>query len=311
MAATIKDVARASGVSAQTVWRILNGKNKNNNENTAQRVVSAADELGYRANSSAKAMRSGRFGSVALLLSEYSGLSLLPVERREGIQDVLGEQEINLILSRFSNDALTNQERLPRILREIMADGLLINYNANLPQPMVDIISQYQIPAVWINSRQPADCVYPDDRDAGRGSAAKRLLTLGHRRIGFAYAAPTSHYSFAERIAGYEEVMQESRHLPTRLVPVPVDLTGHDAVLKATSFMDERKCRHRIDSLCTGAADRAADRGLACADRNIPEEIAFVAVNDQIFIRAPGNAGGHAVTPRTRDGARRRPNASR
>ena len=99
MAATIKDVARVSGVSAQTVWRVLNGKNKNNNEDTERRVVTAATELGYRANSSAKAMRSGRFGNVALLMSEYFPLSMLPVLLREGIQDILKENDLNLILA--------------------------------------------------------------------------------------------------------------------------------------------------------------------------------------------------------------------
>ena len=236
MRVTIKNIAERSGLSLQTVSRILNGHAAQYQEATRDRVINLADEMGYRPNSSAKAMRSGRFGSVALLLSEKPYLSILPVGCREGIQDVLVEREVNLILSRFSDDTLTNQERLPRILREIMADGLLIVYNADLPQPMVDMIVQHKIPAIWINSRQPADCVFPDDRDAA-ARATKRLISLGHRSIAFAYVAVTSHYSFAERFAGYEETMQAAGLTP-RKIQVGIDFAGRDAILAATPFLE-------------------------------------------------------------------------
>lgn len=236
MRTTLKAVAERSELSLQTVSRILNGHAEQYQEATRERVLRAADELGYRPNSSAKAMRSGRFGSVALLLSENSGLSILPTELREGIQDALNAHETNLILSRFSDAELTHSERTPRILREIMADGLLINYNTHFPQSMADIITQHNIPAVWINTRQPADCVFPDDREGGR-LAAERLLALGHSRIAFAYVRETWHYSFPERLAGYEEAMH-AVGLPTQRCEIPIALHRPDEVLAATPFLD-------------------------------------------------------------------------
>jgi DNA-binding LacI/PurR family transcriptional regulator len=69
---TIKDIAAQTGLSFRTVSRILSGKGAGHNEETRQRVVQAARQMGYRPHRSAKAMRQGRFQSVALLLSENS-----------------------------------------------------------------------------------------------------------------------------------------------------------------------------------------------------------------------------------------------
>ena len=217
MPVTLKDISEQSGLSLQTVSRILNGRGDKHQEATRERVMQVARDLGYRANSSAKAMRSGRFGSVALLLSEDPARSLLPTECRDGILDALGEDEINLILSRYSDDRLSSQETLPLILRQTMTDGLLINYNDSFPQRMIDLIAQFAIPAVWINSKQPADCVYPDDFD-GAKRATEHLLSLGHRRIAFACFYPNSHYSYHDRIAGYEYAMRQAGLTPQTIV---------------------------------------------------------------------------------------------
>ena len=282
MRTTLKDVAERSELSVQTVSRILNGHGAQYQEATRERVQQIADTLGYRANSSAKAMRSGRFGNIALLLSEYFPLSLLPVLLREGIQDILKENDLNLILARFADEDLTSRERTPRILRELMADGLLINYNTDLPQPMKELVTQYKIPAVWINSRHAADCVYPDDFDAGR-RAAERLLALGHRRIAFVYSTETRHYSFTDRLSGYGRAMQEAGLTPRQML-VPIDLSSKETILRATAFMDGEDKQtgfviytdDPVVMLLTGALLRS---------RSIPEETAFIAFHDVALSR--------------------------
>ena len=185
-------------------------------------------------------------------------------------------------MPRFTDEELTSRERTPRILRELMADGLLINYNTDLPQPMEDLVTQYKIPAVWINSRHAADCVYPDDYDAGR-RAAERLLALGHRRIAFAHSTATRHYSFTDRLAGYQDAMRAAGLTPQQTL-VPSNLSSQDALRNATNFMDgeERLTGfvayngESIPMLLTGALLRG---------RKIPEEAAFIAFNDAAFSR--------------------------
>ena len=209
-----KDVAQKAGVSQTTVSYVLNGR-----EDVAipaatrQRVLNAAHDLGYRANSSARSMRSGRFGSVALLLSENPSMSILPPDRQEGILDALEAAGMHLILSRFADATLTDKEQMPRILNELRADGLLINYNTNLPEHLAERIAQNNIPAVWMNSRQEFDCVYPDDFGAAH-RATQHLLSLGHRKIAFATHTGTTHYSYADRIGGYAQAMHDAGLAP-------------------------------------------------------------------------------------------------
>ena len=221
MPSTIKQIAERSGMSIQTVSKILNDQGEAYRPETRQKIVSIARELGYRPNSSAKAMRSGKFGCVALLLSMDSRKSLLPVPLLEGIQDALAARDLNLMLARLPDEKLENAMVVPKILREWMADGLLINYNADIPSGLVTLIEQNAVPAIWINSRQSNDCVYPDDFQAGR-SATEHLIEMGHSRIAF-FTWHTSHYSGSERIRGYQEAMRASNLDPQVADPVVPD----------------------------------------------------------------------------------------
>ena len=57
---SMADVAALAGVSAQTVSRVANGLT-NVDPSTKDRVVAAMNEIGYRPNSAARALKTGRF----------------------------------------------------------------------------------------------------------------------------------------------------------------------------------------------------------------------------------------------------------
>ena len=68
---TIATIAAQMGLSRATVTHVLNGRGTEQRirQETQQRVLEMAQELGYRPNTSARAVRAGRFGSVALIQS--------------------------------------------------------------------------------------------------------------------------------------------------------------------------------------------------------------------------------------------------
>ena len=216
MAVTIKQVAERSGLSIVTVSQILNGKEEAYRLVTRERVQKAAREMGYRANTSARAMRTGRYGCVAFLLSSEPYRSVFSPALFDGIHDGLAERGLHLTPAKLPDAQLTSEGFVPKMLREYFVDGMLINYNAAIPPEMIALIHKHNLPSVWINSKHESDCIYPNDLLAGR-QAAEHLLALGHTRIAFADYPSSTHYSNADRYAGYESAMQAAGLAP-RLV---------------------------------------------------------------------------------------------
>src|SRR3977135_962571 len=69
--ATIQDIARVVGVSAATVSNALNGK-RNVGHAIRQKIRRAAQELGYRPNRAAQAMRTGQTRAIGLVLPDLT-----------------------------------------------------------------------------------------------------------------------------------------------------------------------------------------------------------------------------------------------
>lgn len=220
MAVTIQEIARLSGLSHPTVSQILNNKGQLYRPETCRQVLDAARKLGYRPNSAARSLVRGRFACAALLMGSDSSRSMLPQRLLEGIHDGLAEHAMHLTVAKLPDEKLTSPDFVPKLLREWTADGLLINYNAMVPQRLIDLVQQYRLPSVWINSKHPADCVHPDDLGGGR-QAVEHLLALGHKRIayvsytyGFNEQSPPHHYSAIDRYEGYAQAMRDAGLAP-------------------------------------------------------------------------------------------------
>jgi len=189
----------------------------------AKRIRRIARELGYRPNAAARTMASGRFGAVALLMSaDVSGRSSLPGGLLRGLTSALDARGMYLAIADLPDERLTDERFVPKILREWMSDGLLINYNWQIPARMIEIIEDYKLPSVWLNCKREHDCVYPDDFDAAR-RLTSLLISRGHRRIAYADfhhgfgSEPDEHYSKADRWSGYWAAMAEAGLTPMRI----------------------------------------------------------------------------------------------
>ncbi len=260
---TIKQIAQHTGLSIRTVGRILSEDGAGSGSglhtsSTRERVVSAARELGYRPNASARSMRTGKFGCVALLLSSASAQrSNVPEGLFAGIDDALTEHNLHLTIARVPDEKLKGEEAVPKILREWMADGLLVNYNCYIPQPLLQTLRDPRIPSVWINAKQEANAVWPDDFAAGR-TATEDLLARGHRRIAYAIQeGADSHYSGTDRYEGYASAMRAAGHAPERLVlPEPAIRQGSTSLLPPPGW-EENGPVWQADALQTGARPTA------------------------------------------------------
>lgn len=209
MAVTLKEVAQHAQISIPAASLILNGKGKTYSKDTNERVQQAARTLGYRPNLAARAARSGKFNAVGLLMSDHASASRLSQPLLQSIMSKLGEKDMHLTLSQMTDAQFTDSKYLPRVLRQHMVDGLLINYTHNFPAHLSEFIAQLKLPAVWINSQLDFDCVYPDELHAGR-IATEYLLELGHRKIQYVEFEGSKHFSRTHRREGFNQAMQHA-----------------------------------------------------------------------------------------------------
>ena len=280
---TVKDIARESGLSLSTVIHILGGRADRYRAETRERVMEVAGQLGYRRNSSARAMRRGRFDCVALLMSAEPNRTLLRQPALEGICDALAEQGLHLSVARFAEEALVNEKFVPKMLREWTADGLLVAFAVSIPPRMVQLIEGSRLPCVWMRSRRASDCVYLDESDAAR-RAVDHLARLGHRRIAFADYTfgqedlPQAHYGVRDSESGYCRAMRRLGLAP-RVIrePVRVERSGRIARLRGILAADDRPTAViAYPSTIWPAAMAAAGLGL-----QIPADLSLITLSNQ------------------------------
>jgi LacI family transcriptional regulator len=178
MAVTLKKIGAELGLSFQTVSAILNGNGDAYREETRARVLEAARRMGYRPHASARAMRARRCNSIALLTGDDEGRSYVFPSELRGIQDATAEAGLTLCLARLSDQRLTDRTFVPKLLRELLTDGLLISYYRAIPPSMTELIERCVIPCAWLNAKRAADAVYPDDFSGGR-ELTQYLIALG------------------------------------------------------------------------------------------------------------------------------------
>jgi len=220
----LKDIAAATGVHEMTVSRALRNVGRMRQE-TRQRVLDVARQLGYRPHAAAAAMRTGRTGCIAMITGPLlHGSQLAPNDMAVLIEAVAGYGGY-LAHAAISGDVdISNAGTFPRLLSRRMAEGVLLNYTHDEPPRLDDFLRHNGLPAVWMNRKRHCNTVYPDDFGAAR-KVTERLLALGHRRIAFVRLRRADethpraeHYSVADRLAGYESAMRHAGLQPDGLL---------------------------------------------------------------------------------------------
>jgi LacI family transcriptional regulator, galactose operon repressor len=178
---TMTDVAAAAGVSLKTVSRVVNAE-RGVTAKTEARVREAIEQLGFRRNYVARALRRGqRFRMLGLVIEDVANPFYSAIAR--GVEEVT--RELNLLLITGSSDENPVREReLVQLFWERRIDGLLI-VPAGDDHRYLSPELRLGLHAVFID-RPPgdieADAVLLDNL-GGAQAAAEYLLGRGHRRI--------------------------------------------------------------------------------------------------------------------------------
>jgi LacI family transcriptional regulator len=290
---TIATIAAHIGVSRATVTHVLNGKGTEQRirPETQRRVLDAAQKLGYRANTSARAIRSGRFGNIALiqsLLGQY-----LPNELLNGLTRAIADKDLHLVLTQVPEPVIDEESYLPHTMRDLSVDGVLINRHAGSSLPYLERIHTLRIPAVFLNVRQEFDCVHPDDIMGGR-IATEFLLRLGHERIAYVETEEPEnrHYSKDDRRAGYEQVMQSAGKTPrVHVLPKDWQMAGELSADRRVQAAQQWLARDDRPTaiIAYELAEAMAVARAACVLRlRIPEDLSLIQfhhwIDDRFFV---------------------------
>lgn len=210
MRITMRDIAERCGVSRPTVNLILNDRGHAYSAETRRRVLAAAKELGYRRNSSARAVQSGRFFGIGLLLSPTSELGGIPAGFLTSVEQHANQRGYHLTIGHVpSVNPMSSSRMLPKLLTESLVDGLLVYGSHELPVELREmVLSTTGSPVVWIGEPHETNAIWANEPKATRELVLK-MHALGHRRV--TYVGPLGWTSFEARVRreSYVNAMHE------------------------------------------------------------------------------------------------------
>jgi LacI family transcriptional regulator len=257
-------------VSVGTASKALNGSGRMRPE-TRERVLEAAEALGFIPNQHAQSLHSGRSWTVGLMTTDGIGRFSTPVLL--GAEDALGAGKISVLLCDTRGDAIREQHHL-RTLTERRVDGIIVTGRRTDPRPPLTGVGR--IPTVYAlsPSTDPSDVSVVSDDPGGATLAVEHLLGLGRTRIAH-ITGPAHHAAARDRAARTIEVLERAGlALATGRAHFGdwSEAWGRraaDAVRRGDPDIDAVFCGN--DQIARGVADTLRERGA-----RVPEDIAIV-----------------------------------
>ena len=197
---SMKDIARKCGVSVATVSKALNG-NPGISEETRQRICSFAEEMGYMANSAARALKTNRTYNLGILFAD---------EKRSG----LGHEYFSAMLESLKDEAEKHGYDITFINSNVAGkplsyvqhcryrgvDGVIVAC-VDFTDPRVVELAESDIPLVTIDHIYPHRNAILSDNINGVDCLVRHAVQMGHRRIAFLHGEDST--VAKERLAGF------------------------------------------------------------------------------------------------------------
>lgn len=222
---TIHDVARAAGVSHQTVSNVLNGTGRVGIA-TRARVDAAIAALNYRPHAGAASLRTHRSGQLAYVLAagDLGPLNTIMIEFIQSLTVAAADRDHHLLL------AADGPGDLDRLLSSGAVDAVLLAGIARHDE-RVARLAQRGVPFACFGRTNPSRPQCWIDVDS-RGSVRKvteRLIAKGHERLAFLGYAAQGRWDI-DRQTGYCDAMTAAGLQPHLTTPVPDEPRVHHAI---------------------------------------------------------------------------------
>lgn len=205
MNVTIKDVAKAAGVSVATVSRVLNNSATVSTTATEQ-VNKAIKELGYSPNFLGRNLRKCETNVILAIIPSTEHTFYSDIVR--GMQNAASEQGYDILLS-TSNSMLNIEMRMLNMLFNRTVDAAILLGTQIDASTLNDLNSKYYIALCCERVEGANVLTVTVDDEGGAYTAVKNFISLGHTRIAMVSTAGTA-LSSKDREKGYIRALRES-----------------------------------------------------------------------------------------------------
>jgi LacI family transcriptional regulator len=269
---TIRDVARLSGVSVGTASKALNNSGSLRQE-TRDRVIAIAREVGYRPNDLATSLHRGKSLTVGLISNDSFGRFTIPI--MTGLEECLADRKIGVFMCNATDDPEREVQHVEQLLSK-RVDGIVVTARRADRRPELKIPID-GFPLIYVYSQvdnADAYCLLPDD-EGGAKLATDHLIGLGRKRIAHV-TGPERFLAVRLRYDGYRSALSEADidELDGFYLPgVWSESWGRQAVEqlfdRGSLPPDAIFCGN--DQIARGAIDAIRDRG-----KSVPDDVSVV-----------------------------------
>jgi LacI family transcriptional regulator len=267
VAVTLKDLAAKLDLSITTVSRALAGYG-DVAEATRQRVIQAAEEMGYTPDATARRLQKGRTDTIGFVIPTQGPRFSDPFfsELLAGIGNEAARHNFDLLVSTRPPDSEEEQAAYRRMAEGRLVDGLLV-VRTRVRDNRIAYLSELGFPFVAFGrSDLDLDFCYVDENGfRGMELAGQHLIDLGHRRLAY-ISAPSNLMFCSDRRSGLAAALERNGlSLPTEYVIVS-DLTQRGGFQALNELVELSPCPTAViacnDLMALGAISAAQKRGL-------------------------------------------------
>lgn len=210
MAATMKDIARLTGLGLATISSYFNGGNVR--EKNRQKIEEAIDQLHYEVNEVARGLKTNETHTVGVVIPELN--NVFCAEIITGMEDILRSHGYATIVCDCRTDRELEKEAVEFLMRK-RVDGI-INMPVDTGGTHLKEFEKTGKPIVLIDrdiKGLPCGCVLVDNVRAAR-EATELLIENGHKHIGI-IGGPEEILTARERLSGYCKAL-EAHGIPVK-----------------------------------------------------------------------------------------------
>ena len=273
--ASIKDVARAAGVSVSTVSHVIN-KTRFVSPETTIAVQKIVDDLGFQPSYLARALKSKRTQTIGMLVT--SSTNPFFAEIVSGVEEGCYRNGYSLILGNSGESPGRQLSYLDTLTRRRI-DAIVIMTASRDADFQSQLDHRVTIPRVVLDSEPIQNgCAIGDDSVTGGYLATEYLIRQGHKKIG-CLTGPNYLPRSNERLFGYKKAMNTAGLPINDNWIVAAELTaqkGHGAATQLLGLKDRPTALFAFNDLMAAGAYRAIQE----SNLSIPNDISIIGYDD-------------------------------